>query len=197
MGPVTLIGKKLLLEIQDERKGFKAVKHRLKDQAFMCRQRGSRRWGWETAPTAALPGWMPAQQTPSTRVEAAPGTQTASNGSSSCGHTLRQSIWSWHTVLPHNMVREWRGHLSAGGWQRTGLLQKGLWWPPFPCAQKATYAQQTHAYCLEVAKNINKGRGTKFGKDSTEKCCLPELSRVLKMNSGGKPFQMQMVVWSN
>lgn len=139
-------------------KVFKAAKHRLKDQVFTCRQQGSRRWGWETAPTAAVPSWMPAQQTPSAREEAAPGTWTASNCSSSCGHTLRQSIWSWHTVLLHNMVREWRGHLSAGGWQRTGLLRRGLWWPPFPCAQKATCAQQTHVYCLEVAKNINKGR---------------------------------------
>lgn len=101
---------------------------------------------------AALPGWMPAQQTPGPRAEAAPGTWTASNGSSSCGHTLRQSIWSWHTVLRHNTVREWRGHLSAGSWQRTVLLQRGLWWPPFPHAQKATCAQQTHVYCLEIAK---------------------------------------------
>lgn len=113
---------------------------------------------------------MPVQQTPGPHAEAAPGTWIASNGSSSCGHTLCQSIWSWHTVLPHNMVREWRGHLSAGSWQRTGLLQRGLWWSPFPCAQKASRSQQTHVYCLEVVKNINKG-GDQICKRQYWKMC--------------------------
>lgn len=125
-------------------------------------------------------------------METAPGTWTASRGSSSCGHTPHQSIGSWHIVLPQNMVREWRVHLSAGSWLWTGLQQRVCGGLLFPRAKQPTHAQQTHVHCLEAAESAGKGDDQVQKLEYWKMWCSWTMT-CLEVYSGRRPFEMHRV----